>query len=204
MLLSDLLCAAFLVEKSSLDFGGCEFSGGKFYKISLAETSVMNLGLIDCQFDYLDITDAEPKGLVIADSVIVRLAGVTSSEHSPSWLRDCLVEVYQSLSTLSAIREAGLTVAQTFLLSSLRKLFLQPGGGRRESSMYKGYGDSTTKRTCEKVIHLLVREGFCAKFKGESEPIYVPDRALTGRVQAIMSQLTTSKDPLWLHASRIE
>ena len=70
--------------------------------------------------------------------------------------------------------------------------------------MYKGYGDSTTKKTCEKVIHLLVHEGFCTKYKGQSEPIFVPNRSLTGRVQAIMSQMTTSKDPLWSQVSRIK
>lgn len=70
--------------------------------------------------------------------------------------------------------------------------------------MYKGYGDSSTKKTCDKVIHLLVREEFCSTFKGQSEQIFLPNRSLTGRVHAIMSQMTTSKDPIWLQASRIE
>ena len=203
ILLSDLLSGVFGMEGEAIDFGKCQFDGGKFHTLLLADTAVSNIRLVDCQFDYLDITDAEPRNIVIAESVVVRLAGITSGEHAPTWLTDCLVEVYQSLGTLSAIREAGLSVSQTFLLSSLRKLFLQPGGGRRESSMYKGYGDSATKKTCEKVIQLLVREGFCSKWKGESEPLYVPNRSLTGRVQGIMSQLTTSKDDLWSQTTRI-
>jgi hypothetical protein len=191
------------MEGETIDFGNCQFDGGKFHTLSLADTAVANIRLVDCQVDYLDITDAEPKGITVSESVIVRLAGITSSDHAPTWLTDCLVEAYQSLGTLSAIREAGLSVSQTFLLSSLRKLFLQPGGGRRESSMYKGYGDAATKKTCEKVIHLLVREGFCSKFKGESESLYIPNRSYTGRVQAIMNQLTTSRDDLWSQATRI-
>lgn len=70
--------------------------------------------------------------------------------------------------------------------------------------MYKGYGDSTTKRVCEKVIALLVKERFCSKVKGAFEALYIPDRSFGGRVRAIMSQMTTSKDDLWTQASRIE
>jgi len=204
VLLSDLLAGLFNLDTEQIDFGGHVFDGGKLFHVVLGNTPVQNLTLVDCLFEHLDITDAEPRGVVISGCVVVRLAGISSSEHSPPWLKNCLVDVYQSIETLSAIREAGLSVAQTFLLSSLRKLFLQPGSGRKESSMYKGYGDSATKRTCEKVIHLLVQEGFCSKFKGQSEPIFVPNRSLTGRVHAIMSQMTTSKDHLWLETSRIK
>jgi hypothetical protein len=204
VLLSDILSALFLVDSDEIDLGGLDFYLGRFSQISLADTAVRNLHLRDCTFEDLDLTDAEPENISIQDSMIMRLAGVTANEHLPSWVVDCLVENFQSVNTLAAIRQAGLTVAQTFLLSSLRKLFLQPGGGRKESSMYKGYGDTRTKRTCEKVIALLVREGFCHKYKGVPEAIYVPNRSLTGRVRGIMSQLTTSKDDLWLQASRMK
>jgi hypothetical protein len=204
VLLSDLLAGLFLVDRVPVDFGGLEFHGGRFFHVSLGDTSVQNLYMKDCIFDHLDITNAEPGNITIQGSVVMRMSGVTSKDYLPLWVSDCIVEDFQSVNTLTAIREAGLTVAQTFLLSSLRKLFLQPGGGRKESSMYKGYGDSTTKKTCEKVIRLLVREGFCQKYKGNTGPIYVPERSFTSRVKVIMSQLTMSKDDLWLQASKIK
>jgi hypothetical protein len=203
VLLSDLFGALFFVEDVSIDMGGLEFTGGKFSQISLADSAVRNVTMLDCLFEDLNITDADPTLLKIESSCIVHLAGVTAKEHLPHWVVDCLVEDFQSMSTLSAIREAGLTVAQTFLLSSLRKLFLQPGAGRRESSMYKGYGDVGTKKICEKVIALLVRDGFCQKIRGTTEAVYLPNRSLTGRVRAIMSQLTMSKDDLWEKASKL-
>lgn len=204
VLLSDIVAALFLIDDGAIDLGNLKFCGGRFNHISLADSGISNLNLVDCVFDFLDLTDAEPKNVVIQDSVVIRLAGINSKEYAPAWLINCLVEDFQSLNTLTAIRAAGLSVGQTFLLSSLRKLFLQPGGGRKESSMFKGYGDSSTKRTCEKVITLLLREGFCQKFKGASEPIYIPNRSLTGRVRVIMSQMTTCKDDLWIQSSRIE
>jgi hypothetical protein len=69
--------------------------------------------------------------------------------------------------------------------------------------MYKGYGDVGTKKICEKVIALLVRDGFCQKIRGTTEAVYLPNRSLTGRVRAIMSQLTMSKDDLWEKASKL-
>jgi hypothetical protein len=186
-----------------IDLDGLEFRSGKFTNVVLADADVRNLKLFDATFENLDITDAEAIGLMIKESYILRLAGVTSKEHLPAWIVDSLIEEFQSTNTLAAIREAGMTTAQTFLLSSLRKLFLQPGAGRKESSMYKGYGDQVTKKICEKVILLLLREGFCEKTKGRTEPLYIPNRSCTGRVKAMMSQLTTSKDDLWLKVSNL-
>lgn len=203
VILSDIISSVFLCDGEIFDFGGLRFNGGKFHQISLSDASVRNIIFEDCHFNFLDITDAESQGVQLVKSTISQITGVTGHQHLPSWINNCLVEGFQSIATLSAIREAGLTVSQTFLLSSLRKLFLQPGGGRKESSMFKGYGDSATKKVCEKVIGLLVREKFAEKHRGATEPLYVPNRSYTGRVQAIMSQMTTSKDDLWQKASRI-
>lgn len=203
IIVSDLLSALFRFEEGDIDLGGIAFGGGKFYHVELGDSKVRNISIRDSSFDTLDLTDAEPIGIKIVESVITRMSGVTSPEHLPPWIVDCLVDSFQNLKTLVAIRQAGLSIAQTFLLSSLRKMFLQPGSGRRESSMYKGYGDSTTKRICEKVIALLLKERFCSKVKGSSEALYIPDRSFSGRVQAIMSQMTTSKDDLWTQTSRI-
>lgn len=203
VLISDVIAGLFRIDAGTIDFEGLDFRQGRFAHVSLADTAVTNLQLFDCMFDNLNLTNADPTQIFIRESVITHLAGVTSKDHLPAWMTGCLVEDFQSVATLDAIRAAGLTVAQTFLLSSLRKLFLQPGGGRKESSMYKGYGDSATKKICERVIALLVREGFCQKHKGATGPIYIPNRSLTYRVKAIMSQLTTSKDNLWLQASKL-
>jgi len=204
VLISDLLSGLFRMEEGEIDLDGMAFVGGKFHYIGLGDSSVRNINIDDATFDSLDLTDAEPIGIAISQSIIMRIAGVTGPEHLPSWIVGCEVEDFQSVKTLAAIREAGLSVAQTFLLSSLRKLFLQAGGGRKESSMYKGYGDSATKRVCEKVIALLLREKFCLKVRGSSESLYIPDRSFRGRVQGIMSQMTTSKDNIWTQVSRIE
>jgi hypothetical protein len=156
------MIAALFNSDTINDLGGLRFTEGKFSDIAFSDCSIKNLTFEDCEFDTVDLTDADPEGVVVNRSVIVRVAGITSPANAPSWVTDCLFETFQSTSTLAQIREAGLGVAPTFLLSSLRKLFLQPGSGRKHSSMYKGYGDSASKRICEKVIALLLRTRFCS------------------------------------------
>jgi hypothetical protein len=169
----------------------------------LSDCPVKNIVFEDCVFESIDLMDAEPEGIEILKSVIIRVAGITSPEYAPQWVKDCLFEAFQATSTLTEIRAAGLSVAQTFLLSSLRKLFLQPGSGRKHSSMYKGYGDSASKKVCEKVIGLLLRKGFCTRIPGTSEDIYVPDRSMTQRARLMLSQMTQSKDEIWEQVSRL-
>lgn len=204
VLLSDMLAALFRCEKPDIDFGGNVFKNGHFSYIAFADSVVVNLRLYECLFDSIDITDADPVGITIEDSVITRAAGVTSKEHLPAWIVGSSVEEFQNVNTLAAIRAAGLSKSQTFLLSSLRKLFLQPGSGRRRSSMFKGYGDLNSKRLCEKVIHLLIKDGFCVQVPGATEDLYVPERSRTGRAKAITNEMTQSKDPLWAQVSRLE
>jgi hypothetical protein len=203
ILLSDMVSALLLCDGTSSRFSGLVLRGGKFFHVSLAESPVSGLHFEDCLFDSLDLTEADPVDILISNCVVIRVAGVTSQDTAPSWVRNCHFEEFQNVNTLAAIREAGLSVAQTFLLSSLRKLFLQPGGGRKHSSMYKGYGDAATKKICEKVIALLVREGFCSKFQGATEDLFIPERSLTARARAIIGQMTQSKDDLWAKVSRI-
>jgi hypothetical protein len=204
VLLSDMLTALFLCEGIQSEFAGLVFSGGRFTRLALSDSPVTNIRFQDCLFEYLDLTDAQPKGITIADSTIIRADGVTSIAHLPPWVTNCLVEEFQSVNTLAQIRIADLTVAQTFLLSSLRKLFLQPGGGRRHSSMYKGYGDAATKKICEKVIAMLVRGGFCERIQGTTEDLYIPDRSLTARAKLMTNQMTQSHDPMWLQVSKLQ
>ena len=203
VLISDFISALFFTESGVSDLGGVQLMQERISNVFFSSQNVINFELVDCYIGDLDVTDAAPTGVKIVDSVIDRLDGVAALEHLPEWIVNPLVGQYQSINTLAAIRHAGLTVAQTFLLSSLRKLFLQPGAGRKESSMYKGYGDSSTKKICDKVINTLIQQKFCSRYKGTSDQLFLPNRSLTPRVRAIMNQMTQSKDDLWLAVSRI-
>ena len=204
VLLSDLTSALMLCEHFKADLTGVTIHNGRFAAVSLADAPVSGVHFNDCYFDSVDITDAEPVGLQIKDSAIGRISGATSQDTLPGWIVGCEIGSFQSVNTLAAIRKASLTTAQTFLLSSLRKLFLQPGSGRRRSSMFKGYADISSKRICEKVITILKRENFYAEYPGATEPLYIPNRAMTARAKVILGQITQSRDDVWLQVTRLK
>jgi hypothetical protein len=49
-----------------------------------------------------------------------------------------------------------------------------------------------------KVLNLLITEGVLETAKGNDGTLYIPVRKHTGRMKAILSELATSKDPLWI------
>ena len=203
VLLSDMLSALYLDSDGKFDLGGLTLVGGVFHQLSFGDAHIANITFRECEFAAADFHDAELDRVTIIDCTIRELAGYASNATLPTFISGTVVQEYQSVATLVAIRGAGLSVAQTFLLASLRKLFLQPGGGRQESSMYKGYRDASSKKICDRVIALLVRDGLCQRVRGNNDALFIPDRSQMGRVKAIMSQMTHSNDPLWAKVSAL-
>ncbi|MBK9579098.1 MAG: hypothetical protein IPO40_18680 [Fibrobacteres bacterium] len=204
VLISDLLSAISHCDCEHISFANCIIDKGNFSSLNIGDSALENITLNDSHFKMLDITDAVDQGVKITNSTIEKITGVASASMLPSWINSCIIDSYQNLNTLSQIKMAGLNLAQTFLLSSLRKLFIQSGSARKESSMFKGYGDLSSKKICDKVLALLVREEFCSKHKGSKECLYVPDRSKSSRAHTIMKEITHSKDNAWIQASALK
>jgi hypothetical protein len=203
VLVSDMLSALFLCTLQDVDMGNTTLQLGRFEQISLSTSRIKNLILNDCYIKNLDVTDSAPDNVKLIECAITALDGVADEASLPDWIVTPIIENYQELATLSAIKHAGLKLSETFLLSSLRKLFLQPGAGRKESSMYKGYGDSASKKICDKVISLLLHYKFCSLHNGASETVYLPNRSMTPRVKKILNEMTLSQEDLWKAASHL-
>ncbi len=202
VLISDII-SAIMTSGALIDMGGLRLQGGSFHTVNFGDSNLYDFTFYSCHFEAVDLSDATPTKINVQDSTIQYLAGSSDEGGLPPWITSCVVDGYQKVDTLAAIKKADLGIAQTFLLSSLRKLFLQPGAGRRESSMYKGYADSKTKWICEKVIDLLVKERICSRHRGTTETLFLPDRSLTDRAKRILSEMTLSTDNLWLQVDRL-
>ena len=204
IVLSDLISSLYLCDGTMADFAGWEFSDGSFQNVDFGNGSVDGIHFKSCYFEQANLTDAAPKKTMLSSCIIGRIAGVASQENLPDWFQDCAVEAFQDFKTLTALRKGNFSTAQTFLLASLRKLFLQPGAGRKRSSMFKGFGDIESKRISEKVLGLLKSERFCTEHQGKAEPLYIPNRSMTSRAKAIINQMTQSSDPLWKRATALD
>lgn len=204
IVLSDLISSLYLCDGPASNFIGWELSDGSFQSVDFGNGQVDGIHFKSCYFEQVDLTDAAPQNTTLLSCVIGRMAGVGSQENLPDWFQNCAVEAFQDFKTLTALRKGKFSTAQTFLLASLRKLFLQPGAGRKRSSMFKGFGDIESKRISEKVLGLLKNEKFCTEHPGKAEQLYIPNRSMTARAKAILNQMTQSNDPLWKRASALD
>lgn len=121
----------------------------------------------------------------------------------PSWVKLQSVDRFDSVQTVAEIRKAGLSPAHEILVSILKKTFLQKGSGRKEEALMRGFGRGTIKSIADDVINLLMREGVLSRHRGNEGWIYAPGRSHSARIQAIVSQLRSSSDPLWANVDAL-
>ena len=85
----------------------------------------------------------------------------------------------------------------------LRKIFYQPGAGRKEAALLRGMGTSANKQLGEKLLRCLLDEKLVTRHKGDEGFIYKPIRSEMGRIDKILTDLTLSTDPLWIKISTL-
>ena len=83
----------------------------------------------------------------------------------------------------------------------LRKLYFQPGSGRKEAALMRGMGASADKKVGERILSVLMDEGLVTRYKASDGFVYKPVRGKTGRINSIINDLTLSTDNVWIKVS---
>jgi hypothetical protein len=58
------------------------------------------------------------------------------------------------------------------------KVYFQPGRGRKETALMRGYGETRDRKLFEEIINLLLSKGVLRN-KGDEGRVYHPDRKLS-------------------------
>lgn len=98
---------------------------------------------------------------------------------------------------------AKLSEPQKLFVQMLRKIFHQPGAGRKESALLRGMGSSVNRPLGEKILGALLDEKLITRHKGDEGYIYKPVRGETGRIDKMLTDLTLSTDQLWIKISNM-
>ncbi|WP_415753241.1 hypothetical protein [Pseudomonas leptonychotis] len=201
----ELVAALMLTSGDVIDYGGLHVSGAEIPLLLLGGREVSNIFFDECIINVLsfDVCKIDKSSsVVISKPYILMATGLTSSSALPDWVTDYTIQDTQSASNASRIKSSNLPPSQKLFLSIIQKIFFQRGGGRKESSLFKGgFGQQYDRRLIEQILHVLVSDGFVDKSKDVSGAIYNPRREFTPRMRAIRDQLGLSKDPLWLKVS---
>ncbi|MGM9472476.1 hypothetical protein ACS5PJ_10770 [Pseudarthrobacter sp. YS3] len=195
---ADFVAARLLQDRDACDFEGLSVDGGAITELRLVEKFVSKLSLTNIFFDTIIIEDAKFSDVWIDDCIIRELEGVSSRDALPDAFGPlCEVgEIRYSL-TASRISTLNLTNGQKTLLAMIKKLFFQPGSGRKEEALLRGTEAYWDESCAHSALNYMEREQIIRKIKGNRGWVYVPRRQYMTRMGAIVESQKVSTDPLW-------
>lgn len=206
--IGELVAALILINGEKIDFGGVLVSSTEMCLLALGTRDFSNLSFENCTFDLISFADCKinkTSNVNIKKSSIALVTGMASIHSLPEWFIDCTVQAADSMSNSARIKSSSLLPAQKLFLSIVHKIFFQSGSGRKESSLYKGgYGQQFDRHLIEKILNILVKQGFVERSKDASGSIYNPRREYMAKMRGIRDQLALSLDPLWIEITALK
>lgn len=198
VLAADIVSALCLLEIESLDFKDIFISGSYFSYLSFEGKEIKRLSISDSIIEKMDLTNSKLSDSVKINKCIISTAyGIASRKSIPDQLVNCDVNQFEMLATTTLIKRARLCESQKLFVEILRKIFFQPGAGRKEAALLRGMGVSANRQLGQKILSKLLDENLITRYKGDEGYVYKPVRSETGRIDKMLTDLTLSKDPLW-------
>lgn len=198
VLAADIVAALCLLDTDCLDFKDIYISDSHFSHLSFEAKEIKRLSISDSIIERFDLTNSRLSHDVKLDGCIISTVyGISSRKSIPAQITNYDIEHFEMLATTTLIKKARLSESQKLFVEILRKIFFQPGAGRKESALLRGMGTSANKPLGEKILGKLLDEKLITRFKGDEGYVYRPVRSETGRIDKILTDLTLSEDPLW-------
>ena len=161
----------------------------------------------DCLFQRLemDVSAAISQLPRFYSCYVGTLDGRVSQMDLPKGIFDknCVVDSFgESSQNTAAILALPLSTGAKVLLTVLKKLYLQPGAGRKESALFRGL-DHRERALVPDVLDLLVKEGLTLRSTVGEEEVWLPTRSESVRVRRLVSSPLGSNDCLVQKANSI-
>ncbi|MER9306569.1 hypothetical protein NKJ06_23810 [Mesorhizobium sp. M0293] len=185
-------------DGSAMDFGGLKIDHGDFLYFPLFERELRNLAITNSYIGELALPAKKATNVVLSNCATPKVSGIASAAGLPKWISSLDAEQFDSVESISRIRKIGLQPSHEILITIIRKTFFQKGSGRKEEALLRGLGMIGTKNLSRKILSTMITEGLLTSFKGDEGNVYAPVRSHAPRMQAILDELKSSKDPLWL------
>ncbi len=182
-------------DEGILDCKNIEVIDGIIQRLDLEEKRINNLTLRSCGIDELIVGEGLLNSTIRFERCVIdRISGVPSSEALPgARFSECDFGKCDDTSTNAAILRLNVPPKLKALMTVLRKLYLQAGGGRRVAALKRGLpGGGAIQGHIDGVIRSLEHEGMVVV----TEEVVHPVRRHISRVKEILATGSLSKDPL--------
>lgn len=198
ILAADIISALCLLDIDNLDFKDLNIVASHFSYLSFEGKEIRRLSISDSIIEKIDLTNSKLNNSVkLSKCIISTVYGIASRKSIPAPIVDCDVDHFEMLATTTLIKRARLSESQKLFVEILRKIFFQPGAGRKEAALLRGMGVSANKPLGQKILSKLLEEKLITRHRGDEGYIYKPVRKETGRIDKMLTDLTLSTDPLW-------
>jgi hypothetical protein len=173
------------------------------------------LGMIDLEdiiIDRLEVRHALVNEVILGQGslessitfrncIINRVSGVASEEGLPTRMFiDCEVSEFDDMSTNTAVLRSPLSPPMKGLITVLRKLYMQAGGGRQINALKRGISQGAILESIDDVLRILEGENLIIVSNAIAHPV----RRQTHRIRQILSAPNLSTDPIVLKVKQIQ
>ena len=190
---------ALLESTDELDMHDITIENITIPRLSLEDNAISNLTLKNCIINDLYLAASDPANVLIDNCIILKLNGCATKENLPSWISsNCPIDTFFEMNTLAKIKKANLSEEEQLLIATLKRIFFQPGRGRKEQALLKGMGPTNNTKVSEKIIKLLLKEKIISEVPGDDGRIFTPNRKHTKRISKIINSFSASSDPLYI------
>lgn len=204
VLAADIISAMCMLPEECIDCKGLVINGGWFTYLSFEGKEIQKLTILNSVIEKLDLTNSRVTDNVeISDCIISTIYGISSRNSIPSQFHDCEVKQFEMLATSTLVKRARLSEPQKILVGMIQKLFYQPGAGRKESTLLRENGGGSTKKISQSILSALRDEELVTRIQGDEGYVYKPVRKEMGRMDKMLTDLTLSKNPLWIIVSKM-
>lgn len=199
---ADYVAARLIVGGDKIDFEKLSVDNGEISSLFFVDVIAKNLTITNTHVSRLVLENSQLIDVFIDNCVIDRVEGVSSQDKLPeSFGPKCAVEEFDEALSSARISTLNLSNPQKTLLALIKKLFFQPGSGRREEALLRGTESYWDKSAADKVLHYLDTERIIRKIKGDQGWLYIPQRRHMKRMGQIVADQKQSDDPLWAMVS---
>jgi hypothetical protein len=182
-------------DKPEIDMRGAVIDGASIDRIPLDEVTLQNISFRNCVIRELQLAEAtEKRGVTFSSCLIGRVVGATNRDGIPSNLiaSDCEIEDFDNVSTNNAVLQLNMQPQLKALLTILKKLYKQPGAGRRISAFSRGITRAEVLRYIDPVLSTLQKHQFISVYNSVVHPV----RRQAGRVESILASPALTDDPV--------
>lgn len=197
-----ILQIALQQERQSVDLRDAVFDGAAFDILHLDEIRVQNASFRNCTIQEVVLGEGSDLNSVSFTSCFIgKMTGTSTRDGLPSGFvsKDTEIEEFDNVLTNNAVLKLDISPQLKALLTVLRKLYKQAGGGRKISALTRGISGDV-QGFIDPVLETLKHHNFITI----QNSIVHSVRSQRARVDLILASPTICEDPLAMDVRQLQ